>query len=89
MTHNMHRWKERTMICKVNFRDVYSKDFNNGPYTYICNIEVEPGDLVIVKTRYGLSLARVITTNLKLMNDADLSKLQNVVEKCKTRFDDE
>lgn len=74
------------MIIKVRFRDVYSKYFTTGPYTYNCDLDVKDGDIVLVDTRYGLSLAQVEKINLKLMKQEDVTQLKNMLEICKTKY---
>lgn len=68
-------------IITVNFRDVYKREFTNGPYAYICNIDVQIGDLVLVETKFGYSLAQISATNRKLTkgNIDDLKYVIKVV----------
>lgn len=73
-------------IIQVKFRAPNLKEFDIGPYTYICDIEVEVGDLVICNTRFGISLAQVSLINQKLTDPNDITKLQRVVELCQTKY---
>lgn len=66
-------------IITVNFRDVYKREFTNGPYAYICNINVEVGDLVLVETKFGYSLAQVSKLNQKLTK-GDINDLKYVIK---------
>lgn len=74
------------MIIKVRFRDVFSKYFTTGPYTYKCDLDVKEGDIVLVETRFGLSVAQVEKVNLKLTKPEELLLLKNVLEVCKTQY---
>lgn len=71
-------------IVTVNFRDVYARDFTNGPYAYLCGIEVNVGDLVLVETRFGYSLGQIAAVNQKLTK-GDLNKLKNVIKVVMTK----
>ena len=92
----MENSTNRTPIVQVMFRDVYSKDFTNGPYTYVCPLTVCLGDLVLVNTKFGISLAQIhridlklvgVEESLKLNEIMELCKLKEVVELCKTKQD--
>ena len=71
-------------IVTVNFRDVYAREFTNGPYAYLCNIEVCVGDLVLVETRFGYSLGQIAAVNQKLTK-GDLNKLKNIIKVVMTK----
>lgn len=71
-------------IVTVNFRDVYAREFTNGPYAYICDIDINVGDLVLVETKFGYSLGRIAAVNQKLTN-GDLNKLKNVIKVVMTK----
>lgn len=71
-------------IITVNFRDVYKREFTNGPYAYICNINVEIGDLVLVETKFGYSLAQVSKLNQKLVK-GDINDLKCVIKVVMTK----
>lgn len=73
------------MIINIMFRDVFSKYFTTGPYTYKCDLDVEVGDLVLVETRFGISIAQVESINRKIRSDNTI-ELKNVLEKCKTTY---
>ena len=46
---------------RVRFRrDFDSRTFNSKAYDYLSAVEVEVGDLVVVETQYGLSVALVV-----------------------------
>ncbi len=75
-----------TPIIQVMFRAPNLKEFTNGPYTYICGLDVALGDLVLVNTKFGISLAQVCKINQKLCDPTDVSKLKEVVELCKTKW---
>lgn len=68
-------------IVTVNFRDVYKREFTNGPYAYLCEIDVNVGDLVLVETRFGYSLGQIVAVNQRLTkgNVADLKNVIKVV----------
>lgn len=71
-------------IVTVNFRDVYyARDFTDGPYVYLCGIEVNVGDLVLVETRFGYSLGQIAAVNQKLINQC--IELKNVVKVVMTK----
>ena len=74
------------MLIEVMFRDVFKKEFTTGPYTYNCDIEVKPDDIVIVETKFGISLAQVHRLNVKLVNEKDRPMIKNVLELCKTQY---
>ena len=74
------------MIIKVRFRDVFSKYFTTGPYTYNSFLKVEEGDLVLVDTKFGISLAQVEKTNLTLTKPEEQKLLKEVIEVCKTKY---
>lgn len=74
------------MIVTVKYRDPFQKEFKVGPYTYKCDLEVKPGDLVLVETRFGISMAQINKINQKLVNPTELMHLKNVLEKCKTVY---
>ena len=74
------------MIIKVRFRDVFSKYFTTGPYTYKCDLDAKEGDIVLVDTKFGLSVAQVEKINLTLIKQEELMFLKNVVEICKTKY---
>ena len=71
-------------IVTVNFRDVYAKEFTNGPYAYLCNVNVCVGDLVLVETRFGYSLGQIAAVNQKLTK-GDLNKLKNIIKVVMTK----
>lgn len=71
-------------IVTVNFRDVYAKEFANGPYAYLCNINVGVGDLVLVETRFGYSLGQIAAVNQKLTK-GDLNKLKHIIKVVMTK----
>ena len=66
-------------IVTVNFRDVYKREFTNGPYAYLCDIKVEVGELVLVETKFGYSLAQISALNQKLVK-GDINKLKSVIK---------
>ena len=66
-------------IITVNFRDVYKREFTNGPYAYICNLDVNVGDLVLVETKFGYSLAQVSAINQRLTK-GNISDLKHVIK---------
>ena len=66
-------------IVTVNFRDIYKRDFTNGPYAYICNIDVNVGELVIVETKFGYSLAQISAVNQKLTK-GNINDLKHVIK---------
>lgn len=68
-------------IVTVNFRDIYKREFTNGPYAYLCDIEVNVGDLVLVETRFGYSLGQIVAVNQRLTkgNVADLKSVIKIV----------
>jgi len=74
------------MLIQVMYRDVFSKYFKTGPYTYNCDLDVKVGDIVLVETRFGLSVAQVYKLNVKLLNKNDYGRLKNVLEVCKTKY---
>jgi hypothetical protein len=74
------------MIIRVRFRDVYSKYFTTGPFTYNCDLDVKEGDIVLVDTRFGLSVAQVEKINLKLVRPEEKAQLKNVLEVCNTKY---
>ena len=71
-------------IVTVNFRDIYKKEFTNGPYAYICNIDAQIGDLVLVETKFGYSLAQISATNQKLVK-GDINDLKYVIKVVMTK----
>ena len=75
-------------IITVNFRDIYAKDFTNGPYAYICNIDVKVGDLVLVETKFGYSLAQVSKLNQRLTK-GDINDLKYVIKVVMTNEEQE
>lgn len=66
-------------IITVNFRDIYEREFTNGPYAYLCDIDVEIGDLVLVETKFGYSLAQVSKLNQRLTK-GDINELKHVIK---------
>lgn len=74
------------MLIQVNYRDAFKKYFTTGPYTYNCKFDIQPGDLVIVPTRFGLSLGQVSAINVKLINEKDKTRIVDVLEVCKTKY---
>lgn len=75
------------MIVNCTFRDIYKKDFTNGPYAFECAFEeVEIGDLVLVETKYGPSLAQVHKISVEIPEHIITlyGELRKVIEICKT-----
>lgn len=75
------------MIISASFRDPYKKEFTNGPYAFECEFDVNIGDLVLVETKYGISLAQVHKLDVTVSEYvAQLyGKLSPVLEICKTQ----
>ena len=77
------------MIVSCAFRDVYKKDFTNGPYAFEYNGEnINIGDLVLVETKYGLSLAQVHKINTEVPEHVMIlyCELKKIVEVCATKY---
>ncbi|MFR7397571.1 MAG: hypothetical protein ACLUTM_03370 [Streptococcus constellatus] len=49
---------------KVQFRDPFESDFKGRKYNYLSFEKLEVGDLVVVETIYGFSVAKVSDTIL-------------------------
>ena len=46
----------------VQFRERNDPEYKGMPYAFFTEIEVKPGDFVVVNTKYGLALGRVSET---------------------------
>lgn len=66
-------------IVTVNFRDIYKREFTNGPYAYLCEIDVNVGDLVLVETRFGYSLGQIVAVKRRLTKGS-VADLENVIK---------
>ncbi len=54
-----------TNIISVKYEDKFSpKTFSGRAYSYITQVDVEIGDLVIAPTTYGYKIARVSEINI-------------------------
>lgn len=73
------------MLIDVMFRDTYKREFSVGPYCYETNLDVKKDDLVLVETKFGISLAKVDRLNVRLVDEKNRPLIKNVLEICKTR----
>jgi hypothetical protein len=66
-------------IITVTFRDrVTDPNFESMEYSYFCDIDVEPGDYVIVDTVYGPNIAKVCKLRAEQPEKANKSVLLNL-----------
>lgn len=68
---------KRFSIVSVKFRDVRSAEYNSKEYTYLTDMQLEPGNLVVVDTVYGPNVAKVWST--KFIDKHSQSKASRLV----------
>ena len=69
-------------MIKVVFKLDKQNDFDDVPFTYVGYAGAEVNDIVVVETRYGYAIAKVIEANVNdnRFNEENLKSIKSIVE---------